>query len=360
MIACPTQAATFHADGSILAFVDQQPVPLQSYSLDLGIEAGDGVNYDNFGPTIPDQHAQANSQADGLGLHAHAFAQLITPPLGFNNEYGLSANANAWTTFVDVRMKGPVGGIVSTALNLHLEGSHLAGAAHDPGFGLTFADSVVSIQVSIDGLGIGGGTHAIDVISGSAPQVSASGMLANWDAAGNIVTPAFNVHVGVPFQVQLQLSTVAHVDGFPFNFAGLSAEANTDFSHTLSFALTGPVFNVPDGYTVDSAEAGIVNNSFVGVPHADYNHDGIVDAADYTIWRNTLGQSGSGLAADGTGAGGVPDGVVDQLDYDFWKANFGNHSGAGASANSDVPEPSTCVLLIFAATGWCLQCVRTG
>ena len=29
----------------------------------------------------------------------------------------------------------------------------------------------------------------------------------------------------------------------------------------------------------------------------DYNDDGTVDAADYTVWRDSLGQTGSGLAA---------------------------------------------------------------
>ena len=81
----------------------------------------------------------------------------------------------------------------------------------------------------------------------------------------------------------------------------------------------------------------------------DYNHDGIVDASDYTVWRDTLGQTGAGLAADGSGpTPGTPDGVVDQLDYDFWRANFGNTSGAGSAAA--VPEPATLtqVLVLFA------------
>jgi Matrixin len=90
----------------------------------------------------------------------------------------------------------------------------------------------------------------------------------------------------------------------------------------------------------------------------DYNGNGIVDSADYTVWRDTLGQSGAGLAADGTGPGGVPDGVVDQLDYDFWKANFGNTlggsgSGAASAAASPfqelVPEPASLLLLAAAA-----------
>jgi hypothetical protein len=75
----------------------------------------------------------------------------------------------------------------------------------------------------------------------------------------------------------------------------------------------------------------------------DYNFDGSVNAADYTVWRNTLGSTND-LRADGSGAMvGVPDGVVDGLDYDFWKAKFGNVLGAGGGAGNitDVALSST-------------------
>jgi phosphatidylinositol-3-phosphatase len=74
----------------------------------------------------------------------------------------------------------------------------------------------------------------------------------------------------------------------------------------------------------------------------DYNHDGVVDAADYTNWRDTLGST----LAPGSGADGNGDGVIDQGDYDVWKANFGNHSGAGAGAKSAVPEPASLWMLV--------------
>jgi CSLREA domain-containing protein len=62
----------------------------------------------------------------------------------------------------------------------------------------------------------------------------------------------------------------------------------------------------------------------------DYNFDGVVNAGDYTVWRNTLGATND-LRADGSGEEfGVPDGVVDELDYAFWKANFGNVLKLGA------------------------------
>src|SRR6202007_2157730 len=44
-----------------------------------------------------------------------------------------------------------------------------------------------------------------------------------------------------------------------------------------------------------------------GLP-GDFNHDGIVDAADYTVWRDSLGQTGN-VAADGN-----EDNVVDMAD----------------------------------------------
>ena len=73
----------------------------------------------------------------------------------------------------------------------------------------------------------------------------------------------------------------------------------------------------------------------------DYN--GIIDAADYVVWRDTLGQTGSDLAADGNG-----NGAIDTGDYDVWRAHFSQAvgSGASASANAAIPEPATLVLLL--------------
>jgi len=88
----------------------------------------------------------------------------------------------------------------------------------------------------------------------------------------------------------------------------------------------------------------------------DYNHNGVVDAADYTVWRNTSGMNGAGLAADGNG-----DNMVNQLDYTYWKTRFGNTaSGGGSSAigGTNVPEPATALaacVACLAACGW-----RTG
>jgi len=79
-------------------------------------------------------------------------------------------------------------------------------------------------------------------------------------------------------------------------------------------------------------------------PTGDYNSNLVVDAADYTIWRDTLGQL---VANPGDGADGDKSGEVDPGDYDHWKAHFGEvvPLDAGGQAGA-VPEPSTILLLL--------------
>ena len=76
----------------------------------------------------------------------------------------------------------------------------------------------------------------------------------------------------------------------------------------------------------------------------DFNGDGIVDAADYVVWRNNVGQFGSSLSADGNG-----DGTVDLADYGIWKANFGRGAGSGSFVIASVPEPNSNTLLSVGA-----------
>ncbi len=94
----------------------------------------------------------------------------------------------------------------------------------------------------------------------------------------------------------------------------------------------------------------------------DYNGDSVVDAADYTVWRNELGMTGTGNSADGAGSNGMPDGVVDQLDYLCWKANFGLSFGQGsgaAAARAAVPEPGSLSLLLVCSGALCLKGTRS-
>lgn len=89
----------------------------------------------------------------------------------------------------------------------------------------------------------------------------------------------------------------------------------------------------------------------------DYNYDGTVDAADYVVWRDSLGKSGSGLPADGD-----RNQQVDANDYAVWKANFGRIAAGAAASNSlrseTVPEPQLASLALQSAIAFSL-CVRS-
>ena len=102
----------------------------------------------------------------------------------------------------------------------------------------------------------------------------------------------------------------------------------------------------------------------LAVPVAgDYNGNHVVDAADYVMWRDTLGQN----VPVGTGADGDGNGIIQTADYNVWKANFGKAAGSGAlfSSGATVPEPAAALLMIavfatvFAAAGGRLRRART-
>ncbi len=76
----------------------------------------------------------------------------------------------------------------------------------------------------------------------------------------------------------------------------------------------------------------------------DYNDDGVVGLADYTVWRDNLG------AAEGTLSNDPNSGPIGTSQYATWKANFGaTTTPSGSLASSNVPEPSTGVLVMLFA-----------
>ncbi|HEX2476869.1 MAG TPA: PEP-CTERM sorting domain-containing protein [Lacipirellulaceae bacterium] len=98
------------------------------------------------------------------------------------------------------------------------------------------------------------------------------------------------------------------------------------------------------GYSIDSYPA-------QAFPTGDYNRNGNVDAADYVVWRKSLGTQGNS-PADGDG-----DGDVDPNDYGVWVSRFGQQpddevpNGGFQSGNLSgwniVVEPNTDVSFGF-------------
>lgn len=85
----------------------------------------------------------------------------------------------------------------------------------------------------------------------------------------------------------------------------------------------------------------IVFEATPAVARADFNLDGLVDAADYTVWRDTRGAIGAGLAADADRSG-----RIDAQDLAVWGEYYG--SQIDPAEGQMVPEPGATTLVLGA------------
>ena len=140
-------------------------------------------------------------------------------------------------------------------------------------------------------------------------------------------------------------------------FAGSLQLAGGAFQTFMTSFNTSAIGTFTANYTLgfsDENIAGALNKSITlslsGIMRlaGDYNGDLKVDAADYTTWRDMVGQSVAAYSsADGDG-----NGAINELDYDVWRRHFGQSaSGSGAGLGSaNVPEPAAFLLALFVAS----------
>lgn len=150
--------------------------------------------------------------------------------------------------------------------------------------------------------------------------------------------------------------SVSLIDGFVPSIGNTFEILTATGGITGSFATES--LPVPIGLTWDVVYgASSILLTVISAPAApgDYNQNGVVDAADYIVWRKTLGQTGAGLAADGDG-----NQKIDSGDYQVWRIHFGQTGGSGAGIA--VPEASASILLFLAVAGvslWRRSAART-
>lgn len=99
------------------------------------------------------------------------------------------------------------------------------------------------------------------------------------------------------------------------------SEPNVEFRYRR----TGQSGLVPGSVRYDGAAATLAG---------DYNADGVVDSADYVVWRDHLGSSYT-LRNDLTPA------TVDTDDYQVWKSGFGNSSRPSSLGTHQIPGPQS-------------------
>jgi hypothetical protein len=208
---------------------------------------------------------------------------------------------------------------------------------------------------------------------GSVQFIEMSNMFDGENAVGGQTLFSSETAITVPFDLQSASTADRHMLFATPGFASLAGGVTPDFTiPTQFFKPTGDTLIWASGGDFQSFAAvptdgrmslaipsqSIMLNSptdffgnigsvdLVPTPTGDYNHNHIVDAADYTVWRDHLGQN---VSPNGTGADGNANGTIDSGDYDFWKMKFGNlapAAGSRAGAVATVPEPSTAFLTL--------------
>jgi autotransporter-associated beta strand protein len=142
------------------------------------------------------------------------------------------------------------------------------------------------------------------------------------------------------------LNSFAPTSGQSFQVLTASDGISGTFSQADLPALASGLFwNVL--YGTHSVILAIAPTAALGSIPGDFNADGTVDAADYTVWRDHLGSSST--AADANF-----DGQVTTADYHLWKSHFGfslTNAGVAAVAAQAVPEPAGVAALLLGLLG---------
>ncbi len=214
--------------------------------------------------------------------------EIRTTSGSFTVFYGAATGSGTYTGLGTVNFEGDLKPGNSPAA-VHFDGDVVLGTAST--LRMELGGSTVGSQydqINVAGKLTLGGTLEITLINGFIPTLGQSFDLLNWGT----VAGAF---------ASLQLPSVP---GLVWNTSQLSA--------------------------------GIVSIVAAGIP-GDYNNNGVVDAADYVLWRENP-----------SAYGGSPAG------YNTWRTNIGQTAGSGTGSSlgftdTSVPEPAGIVLLAVAA-----------
>ena len=169
-------------------------------------------------------------------------------------------------------------------------------------------------------------------------------------AASSSASTVVSGPVDTPFTWLSTPSLVSDVQGWldspSTNFGWILINNGEEMSQTVKAFYSRSAAQNSTGGAVDPTwhPALSVTYSVPSLATGDYNGNGIVDAADYAVWRNAFGEAATPA---GSGADGDQSGAIDDGDYSYWRARFGNViSGVGASKS--VPEPASVALLMAA------------
>jgi hypothetical protein len=284
----------------------------------------------------------------------HVFSTLVTPGPGGTVRFDLSsipaadrtgwgwaiggvdgnANAGGVVNFVSVTELSATGALVPRPYDLELEVNTTTGRIQIANETTTpIPLDYYEITSNADSLNLAG-WNSLENPAGNPPGFpSGNGTGNGWEEMGNLDN-------GILAESYLE------------NSSTLAAGGLVDLGNAFRVGATQDLvfrYRTSGGAFLDAAVQYITSAAVAG----DYNNNGIVDTADYVIWRKKLGPGSL------PNEGGISPGVVDQADYNFWRSRYGATSGSGAALGaSAVPEPGTLLLCLGSAIAGMLISAR--
>jgi hypothetical protein len=284
---------------------------------------GVGSGTDPFNPTFPqeistdglgefqqaykisfDTSAAADYYFFGLGM----FAGFFGPEFRAGGGVEGGTDPGNWVFSADVRSQGALGDVA-------LRGNFVV---YDPDYETTF-----SVDVNSDG----------DMVDGFDTYILPITLIDNGDG---FTTNSFRLDAGTPTS----------------SVAGDIPRFFDDATWVIQLFGGGGEYPYAAGNSITLDNLKIEFSEKPAAP-GDYNNDGVVNLADYTVWRDNLGATVT-LPNEGTD---ITPGEVTAEDYAFWKSQFGNTAGTLMSS-VNVPEPGSVVLALLAMAASLSACRR--
>lgn len=198
-----------------------------------------------------------------------------------------------------------------------------------PFFGVQVFDESSGSVLQVAGLGVDAATDEVLYQLGNDGQLLALGPASPGEWSNYRIELDFqNDTYSIFLDGQLSLTTPFVEPG-----GGISRWTDVDIVGIAANADANSVANEGTAY-IDNF---LVRDGLRG----DFNNNGLLDAADYTVWRDQNGSTGFALDADANA-----DGQVTAADYHLWANSLGM-TNAVAGSSATVPEPAASVLLIL-------------
>jgi T5SS/PEP-CTERM-associated repeat protein len=219
------------------------------------------------------------------------------------------------------------------------------------------AGSLASTAVflgSLSGNGVSGGGHVFnegDMRPGFSPGTMAFGGDLSFGPLAALEIELAGIAPGTQFDRVTVAEALTLGGALEVSLLGGFAPAAGNSFDILDWGALNGTFDTIDlpalagGLTWDTSQlyaSGVLAVAAPVLP-GDYNDDGIVDAADYVVWRKNEGTTNT-LPNDPIG------GIIGPAQFDQWRANFGQTAGGGSNVHSlregSVPEPAGLVLIM--------------